>query len=53
MYEYRLGVNWMESRPSEKDLWLLVDKVTMNQQCTLAAKKAKHLGCIRKVLPAG
>lgn len=53
-HQYKLQVNWLESRSAEKDLGILVDnKLNVSQRCDLTAKKVNRLlDCIRQSISA-
>lgn len=46
--QYRLGDEWIEISPAEKDMVPVDDKLVKTGQCVFAAQKANHImGCIQ------
>jgi len=51
-HKYRLGGEWTDISPEQKDVGVPVDKeLNMTHQCVLAAQKANCiLGCIKRIV---
>ena len=50
-HRYRLGREWLESRPEEKGLGMSTDeRLSVSWQCARAAQKANHIpDCIKRI----
>jgi len=54
VHQYSLRADWLESSFLQNHLRVLVDKMTMSQQSTFAAKKATSiLAALERALSAG
>ncbi|PKU43812.1 hypothetical protein llap_5878 [Limosa lapponica baueri] len=50
-HKCRLGGEWIENSPEEKDLGMFDRKLNMTLQCTLTAQKANYiLGCNKRIV---
>jgi len=49
-HQYRLGSEWTDNSPVQKDFGVLIgEKLSMIQQCTLTDQKANYIsGCIKR-----